>query len=249
VTTWKPQPGSAVANVPDPRLNKLLVRYPHRYATLSEYATAAGMTIDAVVNHLSPLLDAGSLGLETCGGDIFVLTAPGGRPLPAHVPDVAPNLWETLRAGSSVPDAWSLWDTTRTLERAGWDVEADPDAVAGTLGRVTSPPRIGVRIATTIVPVLTAGPHARLAEPTGLLGEYERAGAAAVAVVCDGGTLDATTTAVRRWVLSRQAMPTHLSVIILEKPGVAPVILSAADSAVAPVTVDRPTLATLDWAN
>lgn len=246
---WERRAGRLVISVDDPRLNRLLVRYPYRYATLSEYAAASGIGVDVVTAQLGPYLDIGTLGLETAGGEIFVLTAPTGRPVPPTVPDVAPNLWEVLRIGATVPDAYEAWATARSLERAGWDVTADPELVHGSLGYVTRVPRLGLRIGTAVVPVVTGASPAALAEPTGLLGEYERAGTPAVAVVCAGGQLDAATTAVRRWVISRQAMPTYITVIVLEQPSLAPVLMSAVDAAVTPVSVDRSTLATLNWAH
>jgi hypothetical protein len=246
--SWQWEPGRKVVSVSDPRLNRLLVRDPFRYATLSEYAVASGIGTDVVVAQIGDYLECGTLGLETYGPEIFILTAPSGRPVPDSIPDVAPNLWESLRAGASVDDAYTAWSVCRSLERSGWDVETDPRAVLHGLGRMSTVPRIGLRIGASVVPVAIRPPTGLLAEPTGLLGEYERAGAAAVAVVCRGGTLDASVTAARKWIVSRQAMPTNVTVLVLEEPGFAPVLLSSADAAVTPISVDRNTLRSLEWA-
>lgn len=246
---WEFEPGRPVVSVSDHRLNRMLMRHPFRYATLSEYATATGIGIEGVVEQLSPYLDCGSVGLETYDGEVFLLTAPRGRPMPAEVPDIAPNLWEALRVGAPIEAAHHAWALCRSLERAGWSVVTDPRSVFAEVGRLSHPPQLALKIGSARVPVVTRVPDVLLAEPTGVLAEYERMGAPAVAVVCPAGRLDSATTAVRRWVVSRQSMPTALTVIVLEMPGLSPVVMSAADAAVTPVSVDRSTLSTMNWAD
>jgi hypothetical protein len=244
---WDWQPDRRVISVPDPRLNKLLVRDAYRHATISEYASAAGMPVETVVAQLRPYLDGATLGLETVGGEIFLLTAPAGRPIASSGADVAPNLWEVLRATATIERAHETWQCCRALERAGWRVETAPDRVRWGLGHVSDAPSLALALGESTVPVLIHPDARQLAEISGPLAEYERAGAPAVAVVCRGGELDTVSTAVRRWILSHRAAPSKVTVLVLEQPRLAPVLLSANDAAVMPRTVDRATLDSLVW--
>jgi hypothetical protein len=243
------QPDRRPISVPDPRLNKLLVREPYRFATISEYASATGMTVETVVSQLRPFLDGVTLGLETVGGEIFLMTAPAGRPISAQGADVAPNLWEILRANLQLDEANATWMCCRALERAGWRVETSPERVRWGLGHVSHAPNLALALGETAVPVLLHPVARHLGDMTGPLSEYERAGAPAVAVVCRGGELDPVTTEVRRWILSHRGQPSQVTVLVLEEPRLAPVLLSARDAAVTPRTVDRTTLDTLTWSD
>lgn len=240
-------PSRRILSVHDSRLNRMLVRDAYRYASLTEYATGSGLPVDRVVALLGDFLDEGSLGLEVVGGDTFLLTAPAGRPIPDHLADVAPNLWETLRQRSGLEEAHALWRITRSLERAGWVVEAEPSQLVAGLGHVSEPPLLGVLAAQVCVPLVVGPTEEQLVNAMGPLAEYDRAGAAVVGVACPAGTLDRVVTAVRRWVLSRRAVPSRMTVMVLEAPRYQPVLLSAADSAVEPRSVTRSTLETFDW--
>jgi hypothetical protein len=246
---WGWEPGRRVISVEDPRLNKLLVREPFRYATLSEYASGSGLSVESVAGQIRPYVDRATLGLEVVGGEIFVLTAPGGRPIPPHGADVAPNLWEVLRAGAGLPEAHATWSCCRAMEKCGWKVVTDPALVRGGLGHLPSPPLLALELGQSTAPVIIHPPAQVLADPTGVLAEYERAGVAAVAVVCRGGELDSVSTAVRRWVLSHQGFACKVTVLVLEEPRMMPVLISARDAAVTPRNVDRSTLDTLNWSD
>lgn len=243
------EPGRRIISVAEPRLNRMLVRDAHRYASLGEYASGSGLSVDEVVSLLGPALDEGSLGLEVAGGEIFLLTAPGGRPIPSHLADVAPNLWETLRRRAQRDEALMLWKVVRGLEKNGWQSEVIPERVAFGLGHLTRAPHLGVHVGATIVPVMVYPSEQDLVSPVGQMAEYDRAGASAVAVVCAQDGLDRTVTAVRRWALSRRIMPSRMAVVVLEAPRFQPTLLSAADAAVTPISVTRSTLESLAWAD
>ena len=241
--TYVYDPTRRIISVPDARLNRMLVRDAHRYATLSEYSAGAGLPTDRVVSLLAAHLDDGTLGLEVAGGEIFLLTAPRGRPVPADLGDVAPNLWETFRAAADVEESCRLWRICRSMERAGWDMEVVASVIAYGLGPVMTAPKLGCLVGRTIVPLVIAPTPDAVAAPTGVLAEYDRAGATAVGLVCVQGALDSTVTAARRYLLGRRVNPTALSVVVLEAPRYQPVLLSAGDSGVTPRSLDRDLLA------
>lgn len=227
--------------VSDPRLTKLMQREPERCASISEYAAVTGIETGQVVELLGPALDEGALGLEIVGEEIFVHTAPDGRPGAAHLPEVQPNLWERLREGNHPDFAYALWRLARGLERAGWRVEANPHRIMFGLSRIDPRPYLGIHVANHIVPLLVHPAAADLSRPDGLLNTYDHAGAATVGVVCDSGALDEMVTATRRWVLGRRGQ-TYMSVLVLEAPRFNPTLLQPGDAAVTPRAVSRATL-------
>lgn len=233
-------PSRRILSVPSSRLNRMLVRDAHRHASLAEYSRGSGLSVDAVLAQLDPYLNEGALALEVVHGEIFVLTAPGGRPIPHHIADIAPNLWETFRRRTGLTHAHQLWALTRSLERAGWAVEVVPTRIAYGLGHLQNPPYLGVGIQGAMVPLLDFPAPNQLTDVTGLLGEYERAGAAAVALTCGERKLDTYVTAARQWMVRRTHSPTAMGVVILEAPRYQPVLLSSADSALTPISISRP---------
>lgn len=237
IGTFVYDPTRPALTVADARLTRILQRHPQRCASVSEYATATGMTTDEIIELLGPHLESGLVDLEVWGAEIFVHTAPGGRiETDRELPQVAPNLWELLRGSAPVEYAYALWKLVRDLQSAGHVVEVHPHRVVSQLGPVRSRPYLGVYNGPLVVPVLVLPTADELATPTGLLADYERAGAEMVAVVCDEGALDSRVTAVRRWMLGR-ALPGQMQVVILEAPRFNVTVIDAHDSAVAPVTV------------
>jgi hypothetical protein len=233
-------PGRRTISIADPRLNRFLVRQPERCATVNEYAQSSGLDTGEVIELLGPYLDDGTLALEFVADEVFVHTAPAGRPAPPGHADVPSNLWERLRIRSSLEMSYAVWKLIRSMERAGWQVETNPSKVLFGLGPVSRVPYFGVVVAHQVVPVLPFPSPDELVGGSGLLTEYERAGAPAVAVICDEGALDENTTSVRRWVLSQRYTP-PLSVLVLEAPRYNPVLLAPADGAVRPVAITRET--------
>lgn len=241
------EPGRNVVAIRHAYLHTLMLSSNHRYATVSEYAQDAGVDVATLVEILGEHLDLGILALEPVGDDVFVYTAPGGRPVPRHMPDVAPNLWELLRTHVDRTDAHRNWQLVRALERAGWEtVVASARIAAG----ITDPsklqlPLVGIWVGHTVLPVLDDVLPSQLT--SGTLERYERAGAACVAVTCRADHLEPTVTAIRSWALHRPHRP-HLNVLVLEAPRYDPVLVTPSDPAVPARTVDRLTLRALDEA-
>lgn len=220
--------------VGDPRLNRLMSQDPESVATISEYATRTGIETDGVIDLLGSALDDGVLRLEVFNDEIFVHTAPNGRPTSAHLPDVAPNLWERLRRHGSTDEAYSLWRVVRAMEAAGWTVEANPSRIVFGLGPLPAghAPALAIQVGSAMVPLTIHPTAAQLSRPDGLLSMFHSAGAASVGVVCDSGALDDMVTVVRRWMFSMHGN-TGMSVIVFEAPRYAPTLLRPGDNAVA----------------
>lgn len=244
---YRYNPAGPVINIPDTRLNHIFIRDPLSCASLSEYATTAGMDTSEVAMGLNQYLDDGTLALETAGGEVFVLTAPRGRPQADGDTQVAPNLWELLRRRADTETAGRLWVLLRGLEFAGWKVEINPARVMFSLGSMMDPPILGVDVGNVVVPVL-AYPHVDLLQDgDGPLSHYDRAGAGAVAVVCKEMALDETVTAVRKWILAHRPDFLTMSVLVLEAPRFDPTLLSPGDGVVNARAVTRQTLSSMDW--
>ena len=224
-----------------PRLTKLLQRNPESCASLSEYSAATGIPTGEVVTLLGGAVDEGVLGFEICADEVFVHTAPRGRPTPAHLPEVAPNLWERLRGSGSVDEAYSLWRLVRGMERGGWRVETNAHRITFGLAAMRSGPVLGLQIGTSMVPVLIHPTTEQIAHPGGLLTAYQNAGARAVAVLVDSGGLDDAVTAARRWGLSLAGA--SMSLVVLEAPSYSPTLVRTGDASVAPRSVSQQALA------
>ena len=233
-------PTRRIISVADSRLNQLLLRRPERCATLSEYAQYVGIDLAEVLELFGPYLDDGTLALESFGDEVFLHTAPLGRPAPREHADVPPNLWERLRASSSLEMSFAVWRLIRSMERSGWAVETNAAKLLFGLAPLVRAPFFGIQVGAQVVPVLPFPSPVELAGPTSLLAEYSRAGASAVSVVCDAGALDEVCTHVRRWSLSHRYPPT-MSVLVLEAPRYNPVLLAASDGSIEPVSVSRET--------
>jgi len=235
--TFEYNPARRALVVGDSRLTKVLQREPEACAAISEYASRTGIATDRVIGLLGQAVDEGVLGFEIWADEIFVHTAPYGRPSAPHLPEVAPNLWEYLRSeGRSVEDAYTLWRLTRGLERAGWDVETNPRRILFNMLVPPVPPALGLRTVGQVVPLVVHPTPAELADPRGPLSIYAGCGAQAAGVVCDSGELDAMVTAARRWALERGGY-TNLAVLVLEAPRYAPTLLQPGDASVAPRSI------------
>jgi hypothetical protein len=230
---WAPR---RTVTTSDTRLTRLLQREPLRCATVNEYAEATGIDAGEIVEMFGPYLDDGSMTIEAWGDDVFVHTAPQGRPVPGGLAEAPANLWELLRGRFSVPHAHQLWRLTRALEASGWRVEHQLGRIMFGLGRLRDSPLMGVDVGNTVVPLVLFPSAVALTAADGLLNDYENAGAAALGIVCAQGALDEMSTTVRSWMLSRQTPP-PLSVLILESPRFNPTLLSPADSAITPRSI------------
>lgn len=246
-TSYSYDPSRRVINVADARLNRILLREPERCATVGEYAKASGMDASRVLDLLAPYLNDGTLALEFIGDEVFVHTAPRGRPFADGPVDVAPNLWERLRSQADPGLSYSLWKLLRRLEWAGWRVESDQHRILFGMSKLLSEiPHLGVVVANQIAPLVVFPAAEAIAVPMGVLSEYDRAGARVVGVVCDQGVLEDMVTAARRWILSQHGQST-MGVMVLEAPRFAPTLLSPGDAAVIPRSVGQLTREQLAW--
>jgi hypothetical protein len=241
------QPGRRVISVADARLNHMLLRGLPACASLSEYSSITGIPTEELLELLSGYLSDGSLAVEVAGDEVFLLTAPKGRPTPEECADVAPNLWEHLRRNAGPELAHDTWRLYRALERVGWGVEAQSERILEGLSHVADSPRLGVYIGQRVVPTLIFPITDDLADPRGVLTDYEQAGAAMVSVICAGDALESNVTAARRWLLAHRGLPARMSILILEAPRFSPVLLSSTDAAVSPVAVSQAALASYEW--
>lgn len=233
------EPGRRVINLADPRLNHILLTNRPQCASLNEYSRATAIPVELVLELFAPALDDQTLALETAGDELFVLTAPLGRPVKPQCADVAPNLWEHLRRHAGPEKSHDLWRLYRALERGGWVPEAQTERIGEGLSRLGDTPHLGVYVGQRVVPLLVFPLLDALSSEQGLLTDYEQAGAAMAGIICAEGSLDATTTAVRRWLLAHKGWLAYMSVLVLEAPRFSPVLLSSSDGAVVPVAITQ----------
>ncbi len=197
-----------------------------RPATVNEYSEVLGIDVDQVMLGMGSALDVGWLTLDLVGGQLFVNTAPQGRPGTYGTPDCPPNTWEMLRVRSSEKLSWALWKLARSLERSGWGVHVDPAVIAASCHGVPNAPYLSVTVGATVVPTLVF-PGADKLQSGDLLDPYEVANCGSVAVVCDQGHLETVVTAVRAWMLNGRHH--EMTVLVLEAPRYQPVIVNPAD--------------------
>jgi hypothetical protein len=238
------EPGRQAANLGHHILHHLVLWENHRFASLNEYARASGADITKVTESFSQLVPSGLVAFEFCNGEVFVRTAPNGRPIPRELPDIAPNLWERLRVTADVDHAYAWWLQLRSLEESGWETETNATRVAAGLPPSSGISPVGVWVGHRVVPLVAHPAIEELAAPAGVLEHYQRIGAGAVALTCDSGALDEMVTAVRRWAGYRRLPPT-LAVVVLEAPRFDPVLLTPSDPSVPVRVVERASLR--DW--
>lgn len=228
---------ASVLTFDDLRLTRLMLQDPQRCATVNEYAGATGITVGRILELLTPALEKGELVIESVGGEIFVHTAPHGRPPAAGMAAVPANLWETLRQHRDSDTAFALWRLIRGLEHGGWSIEADPTRIPVAGGHTTF---LGLTFARgAVVPLLILPEPAELAGPASPLSRYEHEKIRLVGIALRNGELEANATAVRRWMLERPHANADLHVLLLEAPRYQPVLLGGGDAAVTPRAVTR----------
>ena len=233
VSAFPFDPHEPVLTFEDMRLTRAFQRDPHRYASINEYAAATGINVDGILGLLREPLERGALDVEAVGGEIFVHTAPSGRPGPRGAGQVPPNLWELLRRDHTEDEAFALWRITRDLQAGGWTVEADPRNIPSI---TTQTALLAVRFSNSVVPVLVLPTFDEVASQSGMLTRYEISGMGLCAVMCEHRQLDSMVTAVRRWMLGRPARA-GLDVLVLEAPRYQPVLLTSDDGGLNPRSV------------
>lgn len=233
VSAFPFDPHEPVLTFDDMRLTRAFQRDPHRYASINEYVAATGINVDGILGLLREPLERGALDIEAVGGEIFVHTAPSGRPGPRGTGQVPPNLWELLRRDHTEEESFALWRITRDLQAGGWTVEADPRNIPSI---TTQTALLAVRFSNSVVPVLVLPTFDEVASQAGMLTRYEISGMGLCAVMCEHRQLDSMVTAVRRWMLGRPARA-GLDVLVLEAPRYQPVLLTSDDGGLNPRSV------------
>jgi hypothetical protein len=226
-------PHEPVLTFDDMRLTRAFQWEPQRCATLNEYANVTGISVDVLLDLFCEPLERGALDVEAVGGEIFVHTAPNGRPGPRGSGQVPPNLWELLRRDHDENGAFALWRITRDLQAGGWKIEADPRHIPSVSSQTAL---LGLRFANSVVPVVVFPEPETIASQSGPLTRYEISTMGLAAVLCRHRELDTMITAVRRWMLGRPARA-GLDVIVLESPRYQPVLLTSDDGGLNPRSV------------
>lgn len=219
----EPRPAISVADI---RLQRLLFRGPS-LASLSEYAVAAEMDITVVLTQLEPWLDGRTLDLEAVGGELFLHTAPEGRPHPHGTAIVPANLWELLRQVGDPEYAATLWRIIRGLQAGGWQVRTHP------VGATRPLTFLELMVDRTWTPMMVLPRRDRIGASDGPLARAEQRGVGKVVVVCAGGKLDGVVAEIRAWMTSLSGL---FEVVLLEQPRYTPTVLRTADIGVRPTS-------------
>lgn len=233
-TTWSLDPTLPILIIKEPRLHKIFHKQPLRCSTINEYALASGLDAFEVIKLLQEHLDSETLALEPVGGEVFINTAPNGRPTTNS--QVPPNTWEILRRRLDLSQAFTVWKLVKDLTDGGWVVEIEPRKIPATsLGEVAL---AGLKIGAFVAPLLVMPPTSDIAHPAGLLTRLNAKSIQLCSIVVPRGGLDEYVTAVRSWMLDRQEF-VGLNILLLEAPMLQPVLISPSDSSIEPITVTR----------
>ena len=232
-------PGSAgstpmIRNLPmidvgDIRLQRLLVTGA-QLASLTEYARHAEMDVLDILAQIEPYLDANFLELESVQHELFLHTAPKGRPLPEGSPFLPANLWELLRQVGDQDYAAMLWRIVRGLESGGWTVRTHPT------GAVSPLTFLELHADGTWLPMIVLPRRGRLSAADGPLSRAEGRRVQKVVVVCGPGHLDDAVTEIRTWMTLAKR---KLTVLLLEQPRYTPCVLASTDTSVRPTSISR----------
>jgi hypothetical protein len=216
-------------DIADMRLQRLFISGA-QLATLTEYARKSEMDIMEVLSQLEPYLDDHSIELESVGAELFLHTAPLGRPQPENVASIPANLWELLRYVGDPDYASMLWKIIRGLETGGWSVRTHP------IGSPRPLTFLEIHVNGSWVPVIVLPRKGRLAAHDGPLSRADGRKVTEVVVVCPEGHLDEVVSEIRTWMTSAKRT---LTVVLLEQPRYTPALLSPNDTSVRPTSISR----------
>ncbi len=221
-----PQPSRPTITLADIRLQRLLFR-GIGLASLAEYAAAAEMAVSEVLTQLEPWLDGRTLELESVGGELFLHTAPQGRPHPQGAAVVPSNLWELLRQVGDPDYSASLWGIIRGLQRGGWQVRTHP------VGATRPATFLELLVDRRWTPMMVLPRRDRLGADDGPLARASERGVAKVVIVCAAGQLDETTAEIRSWMVRTSST---FQVVLLEQPRYTPTVVDSRHGSVVPTS-------------
>lgn len=205
------------------RVFDLFYHEPVNYCTASDYLGGARVTMAELVAALQPLVDAQAVGYEGHEGEIFIRTAPQGRPITGQYSELGANMWEHLRRRNPVAKAAALVRAVRQLETVGWKVEVTADRLPGAYAQLPGRPNVGVEVkGGAVIPVLDFALDELTA--TNIL-PWQRHGMHVLAVVVRRGELETLVTKVKK--MQREGMAMY--VLALEAPRYDPLMLSPDD--------------------
>lgn len=223
----------------DTRLVRLVTSDPLRCASINEYSLACGIPVLDVLSQLEPLLSTGACNLEIVNGEVFLNTcvfSVTGKVTQSGLPD---NLWGTFRKSANPVASLALWKLSRTLQRSGWEVVADPNVIAKAFPKLKQPPFLAVQVRSHLAPVVHRVPDLTLSQ-SDELSNLVNVGCKAAVLTCNLGGLDDSVTLLRRWYKAQKSNDVP-AVMILEAPRYAPgQVLTPNDSGIKPNTVTAP---------
>lgn len=215
-----------IINLSDIRLQRLLFR-GNDLASLNDYAEKAEMGISEVVANLEPWLDGRTLDIEAVGGDLFLHTAPLGRPQPLDVAVVPANLWEILRQVGDSDYASMIYNIIRGLQFSGWRCRIHP---VDTANPATF---LELYINNNWIPLFLFPKKNRIAVENGILDKLKVRNIKKVAIIINQKDVNPFLLEVRKWLYIDG---NEITVVLLENPSFQPVILGPNDIAVKPRT-------------
>lgn len=215
----------------DARLARAIYSNGRMCASVTEYSTSTGIPVLDLLDMLDEQISNGNLGLEFCGGEIFVHTAPGGR---GSFDPIPYNVWETIRKHNEVEQAYAVWLLARELEHAGWALEYN-------LYNVTGDPalaqhfgvQLGLRLRQFVIPLIDSPYPDFLTSEGGALDTFARRSYALLSMRCKHGDLDRSVTAVRTWYMHNKSEDCS-GILVLEQPHNLPLLLLREDGGLEP---------------
>lgn len=215
-----------IINLSDIRLQRLLFRGSD-LASLSDYAEKSDMGISEVIANLEPWLDGRTLDIEAVGAELFLHTAPLGRPQPKDVAVLPANLWETLRQVGDSDYAAMLYTIIRGLQYAGWRCRIHP------VDAKNPATFLELYISHTWIPLFLFPKKERISANEGIFDKLKSRNISKVSVVVNQKDVHGFIVESRKW-LSENNYP--ITIAILENPSFQPIIIEAKDIGAKPIS-------------
>jgi hypothetical protein len=216
-----------VITVNDIRLQRLLFRGAD-LASLSEYAEKSDMGISEVIANLEPFLDGRTLEIEAYGSDLFLHTAPSGRPQPHGIAIIPSNLWEILRQVGDTQYAAMLFSIIRGLQFAGWRCKTH------SLDANNPATFLELNVNNVWSPLFVYPKISRISVKNGILDKISERKILYVTLIVHQKEAQQYIAEVKRWFVNNN---NDLTVVILQEPSYQPLVVTGNDTAVKPKTI------------